>query len=1544
MGSAVPGLRSCCSVAIAARKRPYPPRAGCKCRATHAADRRSHNRHSLQLRAIPAGALGRPATARPASIKRTVRRCEPIASCSRVLRLRPVSTHEFKRTGLLRAGFQYQDLVAIELLIDYYRDRTLYQWVMLEAEDRQFLSIEDVVARRPDGKYDLIQVKFAADPMAQASALNWTWLTSRSGRSTSLLTKWSSTTLHLKQHGDLESAVLKTDRIPDQPFAASLSGGFVHYDSLPQHVKCVVDEQIGSPEDARVFFDTFEFIHSQPQIDDLEERLWTRMSSDTDRGGWSLFRDQVRLWSTRNNRPAPDGRIRFHHLRQAFSVERPKPIPQNFSVPDTYSIPDEAFDVSFLEEITSSHGITVLWGPPGRGKSTYLSHCVAHIDSSRAVCVRHHYFLSLRDRSEGRFHYHAISRSLEHQLKSVVPGLDRQSHTGLREHLESASALLRARNVRLIVIVDGLDHVWRDQRDRHEMQALFDDLLPLPTGMRLVVGTQKIAHQHLPSKLLQYYPEDRWTELPAMTASSVLTWLESQDSAGRLHLDMSGFQTRGQLLRDLAEAFHMITHGLPLHLIYSFEALVGDGIAISTEDVQALPDCPTGDIREYYSSLWLSLSAMAQIVLHVLSGLRFGPPPFAMAECFGSTGDAIEALHSVRHLLHYRETEVAAFHPSLSAFVRDLDDHRTMFMRHAGRVLSWLESGAPRYWRWAWFWITKAQLGDSSDLVRGPSREWALDALVHGYPEEQLVTIIDHAERVAFDTLDLPRFLSLRLLKTRAVSGPEYQTSDWPLFLEAAYSVTRDSYVHTLLRDKLEQADTRVIPYIVRTSDQSVRLRLGDDAISHFNRQLDHFARGSPDVADEVDATLLSIASVLSSGSAASLRAVDAWVKRSHITDTLRSAYVRAALLVGHNSSVISAGEHWTSSEIDRDVLAALCLEGLSPGERPDLLAASHPAIRCLAILKGQEHVPVQDRADLSKIFIQRDSYDPTFSNTIRSSLYETYFSSLTAALCGGTALGWSKIPIGNQTCWLAGAVRALELAADQFVRRWVSSQGCPTLRDIFAAFDFALPDLEKHAMLSMFRGVSSALRDIAVDMCTIALGLDSTYLIDIADIESVVESPYWNDEGWIDVLLERRITLHTTASAQRLIERITTSLDSSVTEFPDRGVTYAKLALFAANYGLLSIGRSMLKYGMDCILGYGWHKDMFAFEVLESIDMLIRSGAQDARNWLLDLAGAYEEITVYTDGDETRTAREEYYEAIANHYPNRVPFLYAQLIRSEDWYYAERLAVAFGRTSAVDCRSGRLLVETYLSSAEFDGLIEHEEANRPILVAAIPTVERRTGRVSSASTGRPSREQDDGEPQPANHRSAPSDYPPGNLEAYLRDSSSPDRFGEKGERAAAWLQHWDRVGRGRVALNEFETAGTAIRHDSSFANAFLAAFAISLRTQGRTEAYAWLTRAFVATHGWARWFSDPSRALAAMREVATNYPLRWYEFIRSTSSPYYPSKIAENGIAIGLSTLVRYLIEVGQFEIAKSCGAVMVSTFKEELSRQPIQRPDWTQ
>ena len=177
------------------------------------------------------------------------------------------------------------------------------------------------LACRRNGLYELTQVKFTADPMAHS--LNWEWLTARKGSGTSLLQKWANTTLYHRSKKTLAFAVLKTDRIPDSSFMDCLNGKKVDYTRLSAKDKAVIDDQLESPERAVAFLENFEFLHSKLRLDDFETQLWSRVASDTDRGGWLSFRHHVEWWSTRKGQPAPDGKIKYNHLHQGFPSSSP---------------------------------------------------------------------------------------------------------------------------------------------------------------------------------------------------------------------------------------------------------------------------------------------------------------------------------------------------------------------------------------------------------------------------------------------------------------------------------------------------------------------------------------------------------------------------------------------------------------------------------------------------------------------------------------------------------------------------------------------------------------------------------------------------------------------------------------------------------------------------------------------------------------------------------------------------------------------------------------------------------------------------------------------------------------------------------------------------------------------------------------------------------------------------------------------------------------------------------------------------------------------
>jgi len=71
-----------------------------------------------------------------------------------------VPKHNIKGAAIIRSGFEYQDLIGIEILIEYFRDPNKYEWVSLEAENSDAKYLDDVVAARRDGLFEYAGCRF----------------------------------------------------------------------------------------------------------------------------------------------------------------------------------------------------------------------------------------------------------------------------------------------------------------------------------------------------------------------------------------------------------------------------------------------------------------------------------------------------------------------------------------------------------------------------------------------------------------------------------------------------------------------------------------------------------------------------------------------------------------------------------------------------------------------------------------------------------------------------------------------------------------------------------------------------------------------------------------------------------------------------------------------------------------------------------------------------------------------------------------------------------------------------------------------------------------------------------------------------------------------------------------------------------------------------------------------------------------------------------------------------------------------------------------
>lgn len=1434
--------------------------------------------------------------------------------------------HNFSKTGVLRAAFEYQDLVAVQVLIEFLRDRDSYDWIMVEAEETDFRAIDDVVACRKDGKFELTQVKFTPDPTEHR--LSWRWLTDHKPKGTSLVEKWAQTVLRHKHDGTLARAILKTDRRPDDEFEECLCESHVEYDRLDPTIKRVVDEQIGSSLEAAEFFECFEFIHSQEQLDNFEEKLRSQLAYDTDSRGWAHFRDSVRYWAMRKNAPRPDGKIRHHHLVQIFSPERPTALPQDFIVPRGYSVPDEAFHRMFVEENATTDGVVVLWGPPGRGKSTYLSHCVTQLSEREdVVCIRHHYFLRLGDRTEGRFSYFAIARSLIRQLEDLGL-LTRSPEMELGEAVATAASELKYMGRRLVVVVDGLDHVWREGHDLAQMEELFNRLIPLPEGVRLVVGTQKVKDQYLPRCLITHLPKNRWTELPAMSVQAVQDWLVSQRDAGRLSVEEMREEMDKPAIEELALAFHRISAGLPLHLVYSLEALLKAGDHLTPESVARLPVCPTGEIGEYYESLWVGLKAGSQRVLHLLAGLKFSPPSFGLGSCLEGEVDWWAALDEVGHLLECREASVVPFHGSLFAFLRGREEHEDVFSTLVGDVEEWLKEKASDYWRCAWLWVTQAQQGDLVGLVDGPTRQWAIDWLKSGYPVDQLIYILNQAEAAALATLNFCRLIHLRSIKIRALNARDYQTNEWGSFLETSLLLSEDKELGAVFRDNIPEFRTEELLGVVNLGPPEVRRRV----IRELNRQ-NTISYSSEDQGNwSVYANAIMRITAREEGCAE--KVID-FAERSG-ADGLVETYVGESVRVGNYANVFAVGMQRTGYGLDRHTFAALCIEGIGANAKEGLVAANRPLFQSLTLLKeGRQEGDIVE-SDVSKLFLNQE--DLGLGLSIREAGHEVFFSSLAVALSGGVAEGRAKFGESGESTWLGRALRELERVAGQVGGEWLRARRWPTLREVYQFYTMTQLQPMSPQDQSRMIGIRLALQDIAVDLCLMGTKILRQSAVGKEDIQTVTKSAFWSLDAWLEAFYERPLPLHSGDGAEEVLAHVRKGLEERIVPFNERAETAIKMARFALDYGLREVSGAELEKAADCLLGYGWRKDSFVYEVIESLELLAKRDDVEAKNLFVSLAKEIEGITDYTDGDGTWYAREQFYRGIIKLFPERAPKLYSNLIARQEWYWAEKVAVMYAENLAGDSVEDRQLLETFIGPREFDvawEMARQMDENRPSIREILGRLAGRDGPLpTEAETDDPTEEALAAMPDP-------NKFEPGRLDDFIEKTQEEISL-VKTEPVSYWLRHWDSRGKFTEALDDLENVIGKRYNYFAVAEGLDTAFEISLEREGRSKAYFWLVRANIENKGWVRWWSDELRFKKRVRAVATEYRDKWCEFAVETSQTEGIGEIESNGITVGMSRLVYFLIEVGEVELAKACTREMTDTFRNEVSQQPLTVPAW--
>lgn len=317
-------------------------------------------------------------------------------------------------------------------------------------------------------------------------------------------------------------------------------------------------------------------------------------------------------------------------------------------------------EVKLLDALRSvDQGYIALIGPPGSGKSTLLQ--VALATEANIRLVRYLAYVPGAAQGVGRGEADNFLADVGTQLRnSGLVGL-RLRDDSLHERREQFGVLVRQagerfarEGIRTIIVVDGLDHVPREERPTNSLLGELPLPAAIPIGVTFVFGTQRLDLANLkPAVKEQAEKSDRLVRMSPLGREEVARMADA------LYLD-------AEISRlDLSN----LTLGHPLATRYLIQALLHADEAGRKHLLSGgMPF--DGDIETVYAAAWREISSDSD-AMDVLGFIARAEAPMALPLLATMLKEsAIErALVVARHLLRETPQGWSVFHNSFRLFV-----------------------------------------------------------------------------------------------------------------------------------------------------------------------------------------------------------------------------------------------------------------------------------------------------------------------------------------------------------------------------------------------------------------------------------------------------------------------------------------------------------------------------------------------------------------------------------------------------------------------------------------------------------------------------------------------------------------------------------------------------------------------------------------------------------------------------------------------------------------------------------------------------------
>jgi hypothetical protein len=1110
--------------------------------------------------------------------------------------------------------------------------------------------------------------------------------------------------------------------------------------------------------------------------------------------------------------------------------------------------------------------------------------------------------------------------------------------------LSDCGQQLSERGTLLVVILDGLDHVWSDAGSVEELNKLFQLVAPVPPGAVLLIGTQPVDYSRLPKRLSDVAPRESWLDVPALEYPAVRRWAEIH--AGDLRAIRNG-EPDSHTLDELAGALWRRSEGYPLHLRYLLKSLEAVEGYITTRDIERLPELSHRDITPYYARFWEDLPDESKQVLSLLATCDFPWSRSAIAECLdpGCRNLAIDgAIRRVAHLTSEGLLGLQFAHSSLEFFVRQHIDYQNYRARVRKLALGWLRTRAPDVLRWSYEWLLAAEGGDEEPLLQGPSRAWLIDGMARCYPVDIADRILTRSAWIALQRGQLDRFVELGLLSdylSEATDSRDYVVE--PL-LAPQLAIREDPTVLDRFVGELKSLGNLELLCLAESCERAGMTAVVGECFNRLNARIRMGQAGQHGAYPRMDAGRCL----------ARLAAFASGIEPPNVLDWLRSqagnkfgralwrdyfVSLRANRRAERLRAVVNGTDDVPAERaraLSHLVLLA-CEDGLEAlaqdfGKGGDSL---DPFVVLAKTLRGESNdlnVPVAVPEPWVLRLKEYELYQ--YYDEMAEYLWLMFFVFTANCLCEKEDENVRLAEPFVDKGWVSDFLACSASAAAEFAKH-LRSRRFVTYSWIFAQFsEVHRPDSPADRFGHGFATAArKAIFRLAMDLQAVQASIHSP-MIDANDIEVVRRMPLLVLPVWLEITAAYRRAWFTADGLARTLVLVDSHLGSTIDDFGSRAELCGLGADLTALHGDCGATAKWVRECWSNLIAYGYHKDMLLDQCLDAAKHLHRAGSgADALDLLEQLSPAVSGAGDYTDGDETR------------HLPERLGSLlfdidFQWFVRYHEWLcssgeYWDAHSIFKGFVSKADLsnRVFRAVAETAVERENLLTLAErsiHGDANateclQQLSLFHLPSGDSKAKRTSPVER---SRLVESG-PMPD-----PGSFPPDNFRAYLEAAQAAGTYRED-EDVDRWARLWASRGHKASVLDVLEAYDSS-RHFLSGDSKLR--FELTLNVKGRQAAYDALVAAQRRRYGWNRYYSRSEDIQYVWGKLKEIYPDRWLAFLQSTLMSD-PERVNRSGVTVQtyISRLVEFLLFMDQPEIAKATARAAT---KATLQLVPLKLP----